>query len=101
MYAGRDTVSQVGKIAPGEIKATTDNINVAEQRISQLISQKGEHILLKVLRGAIKDVDQTLFRLLENFGTNQFNKLKRKISKQHIMENNYIYNKSTNNYICF
>ena len=72
MCVGRDTIKQVGKIAPGIIKGATDNINnIVEQRIDQLISQGGkevERILPKVLRGAIEDVYQTPFRLLRNFG---------------------------------
>ena len=37
-YAGRDTVSQVGKIAPGIInKATSDISKIAQQRIDQAI----------------------------------------------------------------
>ena len=82
-YAGRDVVNQVNKVAPGIIKAATNDINnIAEQR---LISQGGkevEHVLHKVLRGAIEDIYQTPVRLLGNFRKNQFNKLKRKILKR-------------------
>ena len=38
-----------------------------------------ECVLPKILRGTIKDVYQTPFRLLGNFGEQQLNKLKRKI----------------------
>ena len=79
-YAGRDTVNEVGKIAPGVVKGTTDKINsIAEQRINQLIPQSGKdvkRILPKVFRGAIEDVYEMFFRLLGHFGKNQFNKLK-------------------------
>ena len=82
-YAGRDTVNQAAKVAPGVIKNASNEINNAEkQRIDQIISQDGkeiERVLPKVLRGAIKDVYQTPFRLLGNFGKHQLNKLKRKI----------------------
>ena len=71
-YAGRDTANQVGKIAPGLIKNTSNEIdNVAQQRINQIISQGGkevERVLPKILRGAIEDVYQIPFILLGNFG---------------------------------
>ena len=38
-----------------------------------------ERVLPKILRGAIEDVYKTPFRLLGNFGKQQFNKIKRKI----------------------
>ena len=82
-YAGRDTVNQVAKVAPGVIKAAADDINkVAEQRINQIISKGGaevERVLPKILKGAIEDVYRTPFRMLGNFGKQQLNKLKRKI----------------------
>ena len=82
-YAGRDTVNQVGKIAPGLIKNDSNEINnVAQQKINQIISQgekEVERVLPKILRGVIEDVYQTPFRLLENFGKQQLNRLKNKI----------------------
>ena len=82
-YAGRDTVNQAVKVAPGVIKNASNEINnVTKQRIDEIISQAGkeiERVLPKVLRGAIEDVYQTPFRLLGNFGKQQLNKLKRKI----------------------
>ena len=85
VYTGRDVVNQVGKIAPGIIKDATDKISsIAEQRLNQLISQGGkevERVEPNVVREALEDVYQTPIRLLANFGKNQFNKLKRKISK--------------------
>ena len=52
-YAGRDTVNQAAKVAPGVIKAAADDINkVAEQRINQIISKGGaevERVLPKIL----------------------------------------------------
>ena len=58
---------------------------IATNRINQVISQGGkemERVLPKILRGAIKDVYQTPFRLLGDFGKQQFNKIKREISNQ-------------------
>ena len=45
-YADRDTVNQVGKIAPGLIKNASNEINnVAQQRIkNQIISQEGKEV---------------------------------------------------------
>ena len=81
-YAGRDTVNEAPKVSPDIIKGATNDINVAKQRIDQMISQGGkeiERVLPKVRREAIEDVYQTPFRLLGNFGKQQLNKLKRKI----------------------
>ena len=69
-YTGRNTVNQAAKVAPGVIKAATNDINeIAKDRINQIISQGGkevERVLPKILRGAIEDVYQTPFRLLGN-----------------------------------
>ena len=82
-YAGRDTVNQPATVTTGVIKTATNDINnIAKQRTDQIISQSGkevECVLPKILRGTIKDVYQTPFRLLGNFGKQQLNKLKRKI----------------------
>ena len=82
-YAGRDVINLAKKVAPGVIKAATNDINnIAEQRINQIISQVGEKVecvLPKLLRGAIEDVYETPFRLFDNFGKKQFNKIKRNI----------------------
>ena len=70
-YARRDTVNQTAKVAPGVIKAATNDNNIAKQRIDPIISQGGnkvERVLLKILRGAIEDICQTPFRQLGNFG---------------------------------
>ena len=84
-YAGQDAVNQAAKVAPRVIKAAANNINaVATDRINQIITQGGkemERVLPKILRGAIKGVYQTPFRLLGHFGKQQFNKIKRKILK--------------------
>ena len=84
-YAGRNTVNQVGKIAPGIINKATSDINkIAQQRINQAIKTDGtevERIAPKIIRGAIKDVYKTPFRLLGNFGKKQFQKIKSKLFK--------------------
>ena len=68
VYAGRNTVNQAAKVAPGVIKTATNDINnIVEQRINRIISKGGaevERVLPKILRGAIEDVYQTPFRLL-------------------------------------
>ena len=82
-YAGRDTVNQVGKIAPNIIKNATNDIKkIAKERIDQFIktgSSEIERIAPKIIRGAIEDVYKTPFRLLGNLGKKQFQKIKRKI----------------------
>ena len=84
-YAGRDTVNQVGKIAPGIInKATADINKLAKQRIDQVIRQGGaevERIAPKIIRGAIEEVYKTPFRLLGNLGKKHFMKIKRRLFK--------------------
>ena len=71
-YAGRDTVNQVGKIAPGLIENASSEINsIVQQIINEIISQGGneiERVPPNILRGAIEDVYQTPFRLLQKFG---------------------------------
>ena len=84
-YAGRDTVNQATKVAPGVVKVATNDINkIAEQRINQIISEGGremERVLPKILRGAIKDVYHMSFKLLGNFGKQQLKKITRKIMR--------------------
>ena len=71
-YAGRDTVNQVGKIAPNIIKVAAGSIDeVAKKRIDQIIKQGGaevERIAPKIIRGAIEEVYSTPFRMLGDFG---------------------------------
>ena len=82
-YAGRDTVNQLGKVAPGVIKEASSQMkNIAQKHIQQAISQGGkeiEQILPKILRGALEDVYHMPFRLLENLGKKQFQNIKNKI----------------------
>ena len=84
-HAGRDTVNQVGKIAPNIIKDASNNINkIAKDRIDKAIksgSSEIEIIAPKIIKGAIEDVYKTPFRLLGNLGKKQFQKIKRKIFK--------------------
>ena len=84
-YAGRDTVNQVGKIAPGSINKATSDINkIAEQRIDQAIKAGGaeiKRVAPKVIRGAIEEVYKAPFGLLGNLGEKQFQKIKRKLFK--------------------
>ena len=75
-YPGRDT--------PGVIKDASNEINnrAKDRIITQIITQGGkevECVLPKILKGATEDVYQTPFRMLENFGKQQLNKLRRKI----------------------
>ena len=84
-YAGRDTVNQVGKIAPGIFNKATSDINkIAEQRIDQAIKTGGaeiKRVAPKVIRGAIEEVYKAPFGLLGNLGEKQFQKIKRKLFK--------------------
>ena len=70
---------------PGLIKSVSPEINnIAQQQINQAIRQGGqeiEHALPKILRGAIKDVYQTPFRLLRKSGKQQLQKIKNKVLK--------------------
>ena len=79
-YAERDIVNQAAKVAFSVIKGTTNDSNIAEQRINQIISQGSkevERVLPKIFGEAIDDVFQTPFRLLRIFGKQQLNKIKR------------------------
>ena len=63
------------------IKSVINDLNAAAtDRINQIITEGGKEIecvLPKILRGAIEDVYQTQFRLLGNFGKQQFNNIKK------------------------
>ena len=80
VYAGRDTVSQVGKIAPKIITKATEDINkIAKDRIDQIVrsgSAEIEHVAPKIIKGAIEKVYKTPFRLLGNLGKKHFQKIK-------------------------
>ena len=82
-YAVRDTVNQLGKIAPGLIKNAGSEIdNIAQKRLNQIISLRGkevERVLPKILTGAIENVYQIPFRLLVKFGKQQLQRLRDKI----------------------
>ena len=70
-YAGRDSVNQLAKVAPGVIKQAGNNIDhMVKNRLNQAISVGGgeiDRVLPKILRGAIEDLYKTPFRLLGNF----------------------------------
>ena len=84
-YAGRDVVNQVGKVAPKMISQATCKINkIAQQRIDQVVQSGGaeiERVAPKIIRGAIKEVYKTPFRLLGKLGKKQFQKRKIKLFK--------------------
>ena len=84
-YAGRDTVNQVGKIAPGIINIVAGEINkITQQRIDQVVRSGGaeiERVAPKIIRSAIEEVYKTPFRLLGNLLKRQFQKIKRKLFK--------------------
>ena len=80
-YPDRDTINQAAKVAPGVIKAARNGIsNIAKERINQIISQvKKWNVFFPNYLKTIEDVYQMSFRLLSNFGKQQFNKIQRKI----------------------
>ena len=84
-YAGRDTVNQVGKIAPKIITKATEDVNkIAKDRIDQIVRSVGaeiERVAPKIINGAIEEVYKTPFRLLGNLGKKHFQKIKRKLFK--------------------
>ena len=85
-YAGRDTVNQVGKIAPKIItKANSDINKIAKERIDQIVRSGGaeiERVAPKIIKGTIEEVYKTPFTLLGNLGKKHFQKIKRKLLKQ-------------------
>ena len=96
-YAGRDTVNQLGKVAPRTIKSAISEINnIAQQRINQIINQGGKEVkrvLPKILRGAIEVVYQTSFFLIGKFSRQQLQKLKSKILRWAVLIIIFIYMK--------
>ena len=84
-HAGKDTVNQLGKIAPDIINQVNGEINeIAQQKIDQVVrSGRAEikQVAPKIIRGAIKEVYKTPFRLLGNLGKRQFQKIKNKLFK--------------------
>ena len=71
-HVGRDTVNQVGKIAPNIIRQATGEIDkIMQARINQVVKSGGaevELVLPRIIRGAIEDVYKTPFSLQGNFG---------------------------------
>ena len=84
-YAGRDVVNQAGKIAPDIINQATGEVNkITQQRIDQIVKSGGaeiERVAPKTIMDAIEEVYKKPFRLLGNFGSRQFEKIKRKLFK--------------------
>ena len=70
-YARRHKVNQAAKVAPGVIKAATNDINnVSEKSANQIRSEglkQSECISTKLLPGTTEDVYQTPFTLLGEF----------------------------------
>ena len=68
-YTGRDTVNQVGKVAPKIISQATGEINkIAQQRIDQIVRSGGaeiERVAPKIIRGAMKGYTKHLSGYLE------------------------------------
>ena len=85
MLAETWSIKLVNKVAPGIIsKATADINKIAKQRIDQVIRNGGAELergAPKIIRGAIKEVYKTPFRLLGNLGKKQFQKIKRRLFK--------------------
>ena len=68
-YAGRDTVNQATKVAPGVIKNASNEINkIVKQRIDPIITKGGketELVLPKSFRGTIEESTRHLLRSSE------------------------------------
>ena len=81
-YVGKDTVNEAAKVAPGVIKQATNDIDqMVKNRLNQAIKTGGaeiEHVLPKILCGAIEDVYKTPYSSLLILGNNNSIKLKRK-----------------------
>ena len=64
-YAGRDTVNQVGKVAPKLSSHASGEINkIAKQRTDQILRLGGaeiERVAPKIIKGAIEEVYKTPF----------------------------------------
>ena len=78
-----EKVFSVGKIAPGLMKQATGEIGkIAQNKINQVIKSGGaevERMLPKIIHEAIEDVYKTPFRILGNFGKQQFNRIEKKV----------------------
>ena len=78
VYAGRDTVSQVGKIAPKIITKATEDINkIAKDRIDQIVRSGGaeiEHVAPKLSKVQLKRSIKLHLDFLETSVKNIFKK---------------------------
>ena len=76
-YAGRDTVDQLGKVAPGIIKSASSVINnISQQRINQIIRQEGQEMKRVLLKINKLNVVGTALLLKRNFFSHGQFKLK-------------------------
>ena len=68
-YGGRDTVNQVGKIAPKIITQATSDINkIAKERIDQIVRSgvaEIERVAPKIIEGTVEEVYKTPLDFLE------------------------------------
>lgn len=88
-YAGRETVNQVGKIAPKVIgQATSETNKIAQQRVDQAIRSGGaeiERVEPKIIRGAIEEEKRCTRHLsdfLEIWKRNNSKKLRENCSNE-------------------
>ena len=88
-YAGRETVNQVGKIAPKVIgQATSETNKIAQQRVDQAIRSGGaeiERVEPKIIRGAIEEEKRCTRHLsdfLEIWKRNNLKKLRENCSNE-------------------
>ena len=88
-YAGRDTVNQVGKIAPNAISQAASATNkIAQQRIDQAIRSGGaeiERVAPKIIRGATEEEKRCTRHFsdyLEIWKRNNFKKLRENCSNE-------------------
>ena len=88
-YAGRDTVNQVGKIAPNVISQAASATNkIAQQRIDQAIRSGGaeiERVAPKIIRGATEEEKRCTRHFsdyLEIWKRNNFKKLRENCSNE-------------------
>ena len=88
-YAGRDTVNQVGKIAPNVISQAASATNkIAQQRIDQAIRSGGaeiERVAPKIIRGATEEEKRCTRHFsdyLKIWKRNNFKKLRENCSNE-------------------
>ena len=80
-YAGRDTVNQLGKIAPGVIKVDKLTRSRKKNRTNKQGGAEVERVALKIICGTLEELYLTPFRMLGIFGKKQVQKIKRQLFK--------------------